>query len=104
MSARASRHVRARVSAEGIRALVITASGRRLCLDCGERRPLFRYRGVVKADADHTLCFRCHRALRDQTRMLRAGERSLGIRSLATGVRSIAAVLSSATNEYPFAA
>ncbi len=36
--------------------------GRRLCLACGERRPLFSYRGVVKADRDHTLCFECYRA------------------------------------------
>jgi hypothetical protein len=33
-----------------------------LCLSCGERRPLFVYRGVVKADRDHTLCFECYRA------------------------------------------
>ena len=36
--------------------------GARLCLACGERRPLFSYRGVVKADRDHTLCFECYRA------------------------------------------
>ncbi|MGE5199739.1 MAG: hypothetical protein ACM3H9_08865 [Rhodospirillaceae bacterium] len=34
----------------------------RRCLSCGERRPLFCYRGVVKADRDHTLCFECYRA------------------------------------------
>jgi hypothetical protein len=34
----------------------------RLCLACGERRPLFSYRGVVKADRDHNLCFECYRA------------------------------------------
>ena len=36
--------------------------GARLCLACGERRPLFYYRGVVKGDRDHTLCFECYRA------------------------------------------
>jgi hypothetical protein len=36
--------------------------GARLCLACGERRARFFYRGVVKADRDHTLCFECHRA------------------------------------------
>jgi len=36
--------------------------GARLCLACGERRPLFFYRGVVKADRDHNLCFECYRA------------------------------------------
>jgi len=36
--------------------------GGRLCLACGERRALFSYRGVVKADRDHNLCFACYRA------------------------------------------
>jgi hypothetical protein len=36
--------------------------GARRCLSCGERRPLFCHRGVVKADRDHTLCFECYRA------------------------------------------
>ncbi len=34
----------------------------RLCLGCGERRARFSYRGVVKADRHHTLCFECYRA------------------------------------------
>jgi len=36
--------------------------GARLCVACGERRPLFACRGVVKADRDHNLCFACYRA------------------------------------------
>ena len=39
-----------------------------LCVACRGRRALFRYRGVVKADADHTLCFRCFRALKNRLR------------------------------------
>ena len=39
-----------------------------LCVACRGRRALFRYRGVVKADADHTLCFRCFRALKNSLR------------------------------------
>jgi hypothetical protein len=39
-----------------------------LCVACRGRRALFRYHGVVKADADHTLCFRCFRALRNSLR------------------------------------
>jgi hypothetical protein len=39
---------------------------RHTCVACQRRRSLFRYRGVVKADADHTLCFQCYRTLRDQ--------------------------------------
>jgi hypothetical protein len=37
-------------------------SNARLCLACGERRALFYYRGEVKADRDHNLCFECYRA------------------------------------------
>lgn len=39
---------------------------KRLCLECGEHRPLFRVRGgPVRVDSQHTLCFRCRRSLRD---------------------------------------
>jgi len=47
--------------------------GARLCLACGERRPLFFYRGVVKADRDHTLCFECYRAEVNRLRARRLG-------------------------------
>jgi hypothetical protein len=40
-----------------------------VCLTCQDRRPRFRYRGIVKADADHTLCFRCYRDLKNRLRM-----------------------------------
>ena len=33
-----------------------------LCAACQERKARFRYRGEVRADRDHTLCFECHRA------------------------------------------
>lgn len=42
--------------------------GGRLCLSCGRRRPLFCYRGVVKADRHHTLCFECYRAVVNRLR------------------------------------
>ena len=42
--------------------------GGRLCQACGERRPRFSYRGVVKADRHHTLCFECYRAERNRLR------------------------------------
>ena len=45
---------------------------RHLCVGCRERRSLFRYRGQVKADADHTLCFRCYRSLLDRVRAVQA--------------------------------
>ena len=47
--------------------------GARLCLSCGERRPLFFFRGVVKADRDHTLCFACYRAEINRLRARRLG-------------------------------
>ena len=41
---------------------------RRQCVSCQRRKARFRYRGVVKADRDHTLCFECFRAERDRHR------------------------------------
>jgi hypothetical protein len=31
------------------------------CVGCRGRKALFRYRGEVRADRDHTLCFECFR-------------------------------------------
>jgi hypothetical protein len=45
-----------------------TVKTRHVCVACRERRSLFLYHGVVKADADHTLCFRCYRSLQDRIR------------------------------------
>jgi len=52
--------------------------GARLCLACGERRPLFYYRGVVKADRDHTLCFECYRAELNRLRVRRLSAFAVG--------------------------
>jgi hypothetical protein len=41
---------------------------RHTCSACRARRARFRYRGEVRADTDHDLCFRCFRALRDRMR------------------------------------
>jgi len=41
---------------------------RQLCENCRERKARFAFRGRVKADRDHTLCFQCHRAERDRRR------------------------------------
>ena len=70
MSARATRHVHARVLVEGLRAIQVV-SVRRQCLECGDRPARFQYRGVVKADADHTLCFQCYRAMCERARARR---------------------------------
>lgn len=45
-----------------------TRHGGRLCQACGERRPRFSYRGAVRADRHHTLCFECYRAERNRLR------------------------------------
>ncbi len=33
-----------------------------LCAGCRARKARFRYRGEVRADRDHTLCFECYGA------------------------------------------
>lgn len=41
---------------------------RRNCRCCQARKARFRFRGAVRADRDHTLCFECYRAERDRRR------------------------------------
>ena len=41
---------------------------RKNCQACQGRKAKFRYRGVVRADRDHTLCFECYRSERDRRR------------------------------------
>lgn len=60
MSGRATCHVHAHALDQGTRVLPPLPASRRLGLACARRRPRFRYRGVVKTDADHTLCFQCY--------------------------------------------
>lgn len=40
----------------------------RLCAECRDHRALFRFRGRVRRDAKHTLCFRCFRSQQDSLR------------------------------------
>jgi hypothetical protein len=44
--------------------------GRHVCRGCRAHRARFRYRGQVRADRDHTLCFRCFRAEVNRLRAL----------------------------------
>jgi len=53
---------------------------RRNCQACHDRKARFRFRGKVRADRDHVLCFACFRAQRDRHR--------------AQGIRSLCAALS----------
>ena len=64
-------------------ALEQSRSTRKLCNRCRERKARFLYRGRVKADRDHTLCFECFRAERDHRRaqMLAEVSRPLPLRS-----------------------
>jgi hypothetical protein len=41
---------------------------RKLCQSCHDRKARFAFRGRVKADRDHTLCFECYRAERQRRR------------------------------------
>lgn len=45
-----------------------------LCQRCRDRKARFRYRGVVRADRDHTLCFECFRRERVRARARRLAE------------------------------
>ena len=35
---------------------------RQICQSCHDRKARFQYRGIVKADRDHVLCFECYRS------------------------------------------
>ena len=39
---------------------------RKLCVGCHQHHALFKYRGRVRWDRDHTLCFRCYRSAMDR--------------------------------------
>ena len=41
---------------------------RHVCCGCRARRVRFQHRGVVRADRDHDLCFRCYRAESERLR------------------------------------
>ena len=61
----------------------------RLCVECREQPARFKYRGRVRADRDHTLCFRCFRAERDRQRAVR-DFRSRDFRVKAEGASALA--------------
>ena len=47
---------------------------RHTCRQCRAHPARFRYRGVVRADRDHELCFRCFRAAVNHLRARRLAE------------------------------
>ena len=53
-----------------------------LCQRCRDRKARFEYRGHVRADRDHTLCFECYRSERERMRAQRLADvRPASIRS-----------------------
>jgi len=51
---------------------------RRSCHACRGRKARFRYRGEVRADRDHVLCFACFRSARDRRRAQAQVESAIG--------------------------
>jgi len=49
----------------------LSKSVRTLCAACQKRKARFRYRGEVRADRDHTLCFECYRGEVNRSRARR---------------------------------
>jgi hypothetical protein len=43
-------------------------NSRQLCAACRERKARYQYRGNVRADRQHVLCFQCFRSAREQMR------------------------------------
>jgi hypothetical protein len=41
---------------------------RQMCERCRDRKARFQYRGHVRADRDHSLCFECYRSERNRRR------------------------------------
>ena len=52
------------------RAFKHSKEARRLCQRCQDRKAKFQYRGQVRSDRDHTLCFECFRSQRNHHRAL----------------------------------
>jgi hypothetical protein len=50
----------------------------RSCQSCRNRKARFQYRGVVRADRDHTLCFECYRSEINRQRVRRLAAVSSG--------------------------
>ena len=47
---------------------------KQMCQRCRDRKALYQYRGDVKADHDHTLCFECYRSERERMRAQRLAD------------------------------
>ena len=47
---------------------------RHTCQSCLDRKARFSFKGSVRADRDHTLCFECYRSERERQRAMRLSE------------------------------
>lgn len=54
-----------------------------LCGACRERKARFSYRGEVRADRDHTLCFECYRGEINRARARRLTETATSLNPLS---------------------
>jgi hypothetical protein len=59
---------------------------RKNCQSCQERKARFRYRGVIRADREHTLCFECYRSARDRRRAQMLADRGSTLSDLPSSV------------------
>jgi hypothetical protein len=48
------------------------------CQSCHDRKARFQYRGVVKADRDHAVCFECYRSEVNRQRAIRLADSPFG--------------------------
>jgi len=65
-------------------------AARHLCAGCREQPARFRYRGRVRADRDHNLCFRCYRAEVNRSRARRLASVVSGFSRTVMGLQDVA--------------
>jgi hypothetical protein len=60
---------------------------RQICDRCHNRKARFQYRGHVRADRDHPLCFECYRSEHNRQRALRLSSVDLPMLRSPFGLR-----------------
>ena len=74
---------------------------RRACIECRVQPALFQYRGRVRADRDHTLCFRCFRSEVQRQRARRLGAPAFRFLQRPLSLADSAAVALSRDDPHP---
>jgi hypothetical protein len=68
---------------------------RQTCQSCRDRKARFRFRGAVRADRNHTLCFECYRSERERQRAMRLSQAPAApVLRVALPTRAVAGSLS----------